>query len=159
MRWWAFSVSDSNLYHTTCLHFSACQFKLKSVAQSIRFRNLETASKTTWFRKVYITWCRSNRFPSVFKCYGKNKCCTSFKVHSVCSSGDNQFRASDVTITVIDAVSSYTRPMEPYCFENAPLLTAFSKRCGFIIDLDRRRVNERRNWNRVREKINETASV
>ena len=47
--------------------------------------------------------------------------------------------------------------MKPYSFENAPLLKAFSERPGSDNELDRRRVNERRNrietdykWDRVR---------
>ena len=38
----------------------------------------------------------------------------------------------------IDAVSPSTRWMKPYRFQNASLLTAFSKRPGFSNGLDRR---------------------
>ena len=50
--------------------------------------------------------------------------------------------------------SPFTRPMKLYRFENAPLLKAFSERPGSDNELDRRRVNERRN-----AVTNETASV
>ena len=59
----------------------------------------------------------------------------------------------------IDAVSPFTLPMKPYRFENAPLLKAFSKRPGSDYELDRRRVNERRNRIETDAVTNETASV
>ena len=59
----------------------------------------------------------------------------------------------------IDAVSLFTRPMEPYRFENAPLLKAFSKRPGFDNELEPARVNERCNRIETDAVTNETASV
>ena len=56
-----------------------------------------------------------------------------------------KFRSKIVTVHVQrDAVSLFTRQINPYRFENAPLLAAFSSRPGFANDLDRRRVNRRR---------------
>ena len=49
--------------------------------------------------------------------------------------------------------------MKPYRFENAPLLKAFSERPGSDNELDRRRVNERRNRIETDAVTNETASV
>ena len=49
--------------------------------------------------------------------------------------------------------------MKPYRFENAPLLKAYSKRPGSDNELDRRRVNERRNRIETDAITNETASV
>ena len=48
---------------------------------------------------------------------------------------------------------------KPYRFENAPLLKAYSKRHGSDNELDRRRVNERRNRIETDAVTNETASV
>ena len=49
--------------------------------------------------------------------------------------------------------------MKPYRFEKAPLLKAYSKRLGSDNELDRRRVNERRNRVETDAVTNETASV
>ena len=49
--------------------------------------------------------------------------------------------------------------MKPYIFENAPLLKAFSERPGSDNELDRRRVNERRNRIETDAVTNETTSV
>ena len=49
--------------------------------------------------------------------------------------------------------------MKPYRFENAPLLKAFSKWLGSDNELDRRRINERRNRIEADAVTNETASV
>ena len=48
---------------------------------------------------------------------------------------------------------------KPYRFENASLLNAYSKRHGSDNELDRRRVNERRNRIETDAVTNETASV
>ena len=48
---------------------------------------------------------------------------------------------------------------KPYRFENAPPLKAYSKRHGSDNELDRRRVNERRNRIETDAVTNETASV
>lgn len=48
-------------------------------------------------------------------------------LHS-CSS---QFRAKICNRFQMDVVSPFTWPMKPYCFENTPLLTVFSKWCSF----------------------------
>ena len=49
--------------------------------------------------------------------------------------------------------------MKPYRFKNGSLLKAFSERSGFDDELDRRRVNERRNRIETDAVTNETASV
>ena len=49
--------------------------------------------------------------------------------------------------------------MKPYRFENAPLLKAFSERPSSDNELDRHRVNERRNRIETDAVTNETASV
>ena len=49
--------------------------------------------------------------------------------------------------------------MKPYRFENTPLLKAFSKRPGSDNEIDRRRVNERRNRIETDAVTNETGSV
>ena len=49
--------------------------------------------------------------------------------------------------------------MKPYRFENVPLLKAFSERPGPVNELDRRRVNERRNRIETDAVTSETASV
>ena len=59
----------------------------------------------------------------------------------------------------IDAVSSFTRQMKPYCFQNAPLLAAFSNRPCFGNGLDQCRVDRRRNWIESDAVTNETAFV
>ena len=61
--------------------------------------------------------------------------------------------------TQMDAVSPFTRQMNPYRFENAPLLAAFSNRPGFGNGLDRCRVNRRRNRIENDAVSNETAFV
>ena len=48
---------------------------------------------------------------------------------------------------------------KPYRFENAPLFKAYSKRHGSDNELDRHRVNERRNHIKTDAVTNETASV
>ena len=48
---------------------------------------------------------------------------------------------------------------KPYRFENAPLLKAYSKQHGSDNELDRRRINERRNRIETEAVTNETASV
>ena len=53
----------------------------------------------------------------------------------------------------------YTRTSKPSRFENAPLLKAYSKRPGSDNELDRRRVNERRNRIETDVVTNKTASV
>ena len=59
--------------------------------------------------------------------------------------------------TQIDAVSPFTRQINPYRSENAPLLAAFSNRPGFGNGLDRCRVNRRRNRIENGAVSNETA--
>ena len=54
---------------------------------------------------------------------------------------------------------AFTRQMNPYRFENAPLLAAFSNRPGFGNGLDRCRVNRRRNRIENNAVSNETAFV
>ena len=49
--------------------------------------------------------------------------------------------------------------MKPYRFENAQLLKAYLKRPGSDNELDRRRVNERRNGIETDAVTNETVSV
>ena len=49
--------------------------------------------------------------------------------------------------------------MKPYRFENAPLLKAYLKQPGSDNELDRRRVNERRNGVETDAVTNETVSV
>ena len=49
--------------------------------------------------------------------------------------------------------------MKPYRFENATLLTVYLKRPGSDNELDRRRVNKRRNRIETDAVTNETASV
>ena len=49
--------------------------------------------------------------------------------------------------------------MKTYRFENAPLLKAFSERPGSDNELDRRRVNERRNRIETDAVKNKTTSV
>lgn len=54
---------------------------------------------------------------------------------------------------------SFTRPMKPHRFVNVPLLKSFTKRPGSDNELDRRRVNERRNRIDIDAATNATASV
>ena len=160
---------------------ASCKLRLRLHGRGFqweRFHDLETASKTTRFRRVYTEpiqpcdlvlrplrfvigsgkipeSCKSEVKPQIKVVIVQQSAALRARL-TIFTSRDSQFRARPFSNRCGFAVYTTSKP---YRFENAPLLKAYSKRPGFDNELGRLRVNERCNRIETDAVTNETASV